>query len=715
VGQVYNNRQGSVWNVGDIIPVSLGSVVEDIDAVLQVGGEIRGRVTNTSGDPIANINVQSVYRISGSSWSWGRSTTTDSNGEYVLRGLGAGNYRVEFRDWDQGVYAHEYFDDHAEIEDADDIFVPASSVVSNINASLKEYAMISGRITQSDGVTPIRGVRVWAHGVWESGQSDANGFYSINRLRPDAYYLRAEPSSRSPFLGQWYDGELFMPIWDWWNASPPGGATAVSLSSGETRGDVDFHLDRGAQFSGTVTGSGIVPLEGARVLAVNESYNWMRSATTDSGGSYELVGLLPGGYVVKAEAEGFRDEWWNNKNHRDDAQSFPAAVEQSFLIDFDLEPGQSPAYAYVDSQPQGAHIYLDYQPTGLTTPNRVDLGEAGSHARRAAPRAISVRMDNYPWPVPYDIYPIEAETIDLDFDLENITEIGSVEVDTSPSGADVWLDYTDIYLGTTPVVVSNLEAGSGSHRLFLRKPGYLKPAPIDLAFGLETNLVVNIPLTPDDQPSMAVSVLSIPPGADIYIDYLSVSNVTDVRVAGLDMESHEGSGWRSASHTVLLHREGYLRPLARYLDVNDGDEHVVLINLISDTLYFEQFADPELFRYENWANAYGGTDAIGGPSDDPFSKGMSNLEQMLAGLDPSDPDSRFEFHDWVPMSSENGGFRIEWPSVPGKMYVVEYTDDLRASWTNISGLFTATEYVSSVTDMTPLSESGRFYRVRVLP
>jgi len=386
-------------------------------------------------------------------------------------------------------------------------------------------------------------------------------------------------------------------------------------------------------------------------------------------------------------------------------------------MDFDLQPGQSPAYADVESTPQGALIYLDYQPTQHVTPARINLGEAASHAPRALRRTISVKHDDYPWPFPRDVYPIEAETIDMTFDLAAITMTGSVHVTTEPSGATVFIDYADSPIGVTPLTVGNLEAtpASSTHLLLLRKEGYLQPAPIGLFYNQPTNVHVHVELTPAEETDFRADIHSIPPQARLLINYQPTDSVTDLQIGLLDPASHAGSSWWSSAHSVALRRDGYLDSLPRALWFEDTEDPFVLVHLLPDQDYWQTYSDPSQALFEDWAASYGGINVIGGANDDPFSKGMSNQKQMLAGLDPTNSDSRFVLREWRAPETPGEGVRIEWASVPGKRYVVQSTDNLMEPWSIISRIITANDFVTSITDMTAESELGRFYRVIVLP
>lgn len=117
----------------------------------------------------------------------------------------------------------------------------------------------------------------------------------------------------------------------------------------------------------------------------------------------------------------------------------------------------------------------------------IDLGESfygASHAfSGVASHTLTVRLAGKLQPVPQTTWGIEAETMDVRFELEG-RPVGAVEVNTDPV-ANVYIDYADTPLGVTPLVVGNLDIGShagegwhsASHTVLLRKEGYRKPCP----------------------------------------------------------------------------------------------------------------------------------------------------------------------------------------------------------------------------------------------
>jgi len=97
------------------------------------------------------------------------------------------------------------------------------------------------------------------------------------------------------------------------------------------------------------------------------------------------------------------------------------------------------------------------------------------------------------------------------------------------------------------------------------------------------------------------------------------------------------------------------------------------------------------------------------PNADPDHDGMSNFEEFRAGTDPLDPNSVLAINSKSLLT--NGMITISWQSVAGKGYVVRYSTDL-INWNDLAAAVTGDGTILSVTDPTPVAQSGqRFYRI----
>ena len=109
---------------------------------------------------------------------------------------------------------------------------------------------------------------------------------------------------------------------------------------------------------------------------------------------------------------------------------------------------------------------------------------------------------------------------------------------------------------------------------------------------------------------------------------------------------------------------------------------------------------------DDWQSFYWGNDPAKWPSRDADSDGdgATNLQEFLAGTDPTDPDSVLR----VQVVSSAQGYRLTWNSQPGFVYQVRTSTDFRA-WSDLGDARFAPGAVESI----PLSssESGAFYQI----
>ena len=208
---------------------------------------------------------------------------------------------------------------------------------SDINFKLDRGGSISGMTYDFDGTTPLGGVNVSAYS--ESGgfghtRSRQDGSYQIEGLTSGSYTVEAEASDRGYFR-VFYDG-----VTDFEAVS------LVLVTVGADTPNIDFTMLAGGSISGqVVTANPGEPLGGVEVWA--QSYDCCgggNGARTLPDGTYEIIGLAPGDYRVRAQQPdaGLVGMFFDNTTDWIEATRVPvAAGETTPNINFALGVGGS--------------------------------------------------------------------------------------------------------------------------------------------------------------------------------------------------------------------------------------------------------------------------------------------------------------------------------------------------------------------------------------
>jgi len=301
------------------VAVTAGHDTPNIDFQLDLGGTISGTVTDTNG-PIEGAYISACPEHGGGC----RSATTGIDGTYEVEGLVTDCHTV----WasDEG-YVTEYYDDVRDEEDADCVSVTEGQPTSGIDFELAVGGTILGMVT--DGVNPLGGVDVEAcldpdYQYCVERTTAGDGYYEIPSLAGGNYVVR----TYSGYADEYY------------NDKPSrNDADLVDVVEGEETPNIDFTLGPPGTISGTVMDTDGDPIAGADITACPEDD--CESAESAADGTYTITGLDYFAYIVRAEAEGYVREYWQDARRSADAT--PVPVSEGNLnqtgIDFHLDVG----------------------------------------------------------------------------------------------------------------------------------------------------------------------------------------------------------------------------------------------------------------------------------------------------------------------------------------------------------------------------------------
>jgi molybdopterin-binding protein len=282
----------------DTVSVTTGSTTTGVNAALQQGGKITGKVTDASThNPISGVEVCPSITSAEFFYYYFECAYTNASGEYMIEGLFTGSYKLHFyRPYESG-YANQYYDGKTTWGQADTISVTAGSTVSNINAELHEGGKITGVVTDATTHNPIEGIFVCASLVGGEGEGECattapGGSYLIKGLPAGSYTVEFRgPYEETDYLPQYYNGK-----------STSSGADHVSVTEGSTTSGISAELQEGGRITGTVTDAAThTAIEGVEVCASGaaEQYEYFNCVETDGAGNYTFRALPTGSYKVE--------------------------------------------------------------------------------------------------------------------------------------------------------------------------------------------------------------------------------------------------------------------------------------------------------------------------------------------------------------------------------------------------------------------------------
>ena len=226
---------------------------------------------------------------------------------------------------------------------------------------------------------------------------------------------------------------------------------------------------------------------------------------------------------------------------------------------------QRSGFLIINSEPQGAEVWLNNESTGEVTPFRRKL-------------AIG---DEMPYRLSLPLYHDEAGMVTVDQPRKELQfalrpAFGSVTVTSTPSGALVFLDEKQV--GQTPLTLDRI--ASGSHSLRLQAPQYaVERRNVSVADGQTTNMAVTLAAR------FAEITVQAPQGAVVTVD-------GDRKGSGT-LSWRQGEGLCDIVVSMAGHRDA-----RRQLEVVAGRAQTV--QLTPQPIYGSASVDSDLMDAEIW-------------------------------------------------------------------------------------------------------------------
>ncbi len=302
VPQFYKGK--ATLSEAEAISVTAGGVTSAINAAMQPGGTISGRVT----DAVSKAPVSGAEACASGPTS--QCAVTNSNGEYTIQRLSTGSYTVWFYASGQN-YVGQYYNGKATFSEANAVSVTAGQATSGVDAALRAGGTIQGTVTNATSKAPISGVDVCAYpnaaGSSVCAFTNASGEYTLTGLASGQYRVEFYGNGTT-YATQYYNGR-----------SGYSEAELVTVTTGGTTSGINAAMGLTGTVTGTVTNAATkAGVEGIQVCARRRNGEFGAGcATTGAGGKYTVSGLNPGEYVVEftptSTSSNFAPQFYNGK------------------------------------------------------------------------------------------------------------------------------------------------------------------------------------------------------------------------------------------------------------------------------------------------------------------------------------------------------------------------------------------------------------------
>lgn len=294
--QYFNGQSAAA--TASLVSVTAPSTVSGIDAELQPGGQITGKVISAAAHaPVANIEVCAWGEEAGFPSGFPYCATTDAAGDYTIVALPGGTYSVRAPVYFVRCASSSCPEQNYLSQGVENVSVTAPNTTSSIDLELQPGGSITGKVTDANTHLPLANVLVCAYeGEITESQSgcattDAAGAYTIRALTSMKYTLTF--TAQNCVEGQGCARQNYQPL-----TIKPVPVTAPNATT------IDTELQSGGEIAGRITSAAThAPVAHAQVCAVEEGGKVERScAYTDTSGEYTAAGLRSGSYEVSFNA-----------------------------------------------------------------------------------------------------------------------------------------------------------------------------------------------------------------------------------------------------------------------------------------------------------------------------------------------------------------------------------------------------------------------------
>lgn len=344
--ELYDNAPN--WNEPTPVTVTTNQILTNINAELERLAVIKGKVTNSSGNPVADVTVMAEAAPTAPDFMWSerQQAYTDATGAYTLTSLYADVYRIAFRDQQYKRYSSEYYNDVYDPAAATPLTVTFNSTTTNINAQLAASGGITGILTNSAG-QPVEGVLVTAEEYYQlhtgnyswrtvsSGYSNNDGHYALCCLSQGSYRLYFT-DMYTRYTLEYYKDVLYT------LANGPETVTMVQVTATLTTTNINAQLNRYSVLAGAIIDHHGRPAPGVTVQlyrTIDGFWQQSYSGITDEAGHYRVEappGIYRAHYYDNQIPNRYLPQYYANATEVDTATDISLTDEATTTVDITL-------------------------------------------------------------------------------------------------------------------------------------------------------------------------------------------------------------------------------------------------------------------------------------------------------------------------------------------------------------------------------------------
>ena len=349
-----------------LVTVTAGLETPSIDFSLPPAGWISGFVLDTSGQPVAGIDLDLFNASTGARISGGTASAAD--GSYVLGPLEFNSYHLRADPEAMDGFARRYFPNARSDASAGALSVNTTTGLTGIDFILPPAGYISGVVTDSNSQT-ISGIdldlydAVSGARVSGGGSTALDGTYILGPLEFGSYIVRADPDPGQPYVRAYFQ-----------DADRLNNASPISVAGGVT--GISFNLVTGNYLSGQVLLPDGQPASGIDmdIIDANSGLRLEQTAITDAGGFFVLPPVPLGTYLLRADpvdSEPYLDTYYIGTEFPAEAARIDLTASGDFSgLGIQLQAYTPPSISRTDS----SDSFIIFDGSGRTADYSVSTG-----------------------------------------------------------------------------------------------------------------------------------------------------------------------------------------------------------------------------------------------------------------------------------------------------------------------------------------------------